>query len=72
MNFIEIGPRFINLDLVTHVEFLEGSAIIYLASQEGAASTRQRYVRVEKPEELEALRKYFYDPDAPPPGGLPS
>ena len=67
MNFIEIGSRFINLDLVTHVEFLEGSAIIYLASQEGAASTRQRYVRIEKSEELVALRKYFYDPDAPAP-----
>lgn len=62
MNFIEIGPRFINLDLVTHVEFLDGSAIIYLASQEGTASTRQRYVRIEKADEMETLRKFFYDP----------
>ncbi len=66
MNFIEIGPRFINLDLVTHVEFLDGSAIIYLASQEGTASTRQRYVRVEKPDEMETLRKFFYDGGGPP------
>jgi hypothetical protein len=71
MNFLEIGNRFVNLDLVTHVEFLEGSAIIYLASQEGTASTRQRYVRIEKPEEFAVLQKFFYDPVTPPRAGAP-